>query len=598
VVSRFLITTSLEETWRDDVPVLFLGEWCRRYDRRDNWQQLNAEVVPYHWDDRKKLQQDFLYLNNLYEELLAEVSGQLNSVHEVEHSLRYWRILIGPWLGYFIQILFDRWAMLQIAVNDHEISEAFVVTRNAEDIVPNDMETFIQNILTDEWNEAIFGQLLKLFGVPIVRVPGRTDMGRSSNQKGDDRISIKRTLKNGLLGAANKLSGFLCSDEEFFFISSYLPIKQDLKLQFKLGQLPKLWRKIQSPFSSPDIATRQFPKSMSCDAKDFEVLIRAMIQRHIPKAYREGYKDLVATTKKLTWPSRPKAIFTSNSWAEDDVFKAWAAAKVERGSMLLIGQHGGNYGMARWSFVEDHQIAVADRFLTWGWEKSGRKNVIPIGNFKGFSRKQSKDKDGFALVVEMTLPQTSYQMFSAPVAHQWLAYFEDQCRFVCALPSNLRSQLLIRLSATDYGWCQKQRWRDRFASIRLDDGHQPITSLISKSRLYISTYNATTFLESMSLNIPTIIFWDTRYWELRTEAVPFFEGLKEVNIFHETPEGAAKQMANVWADVDAWWHSDAVQRVRREFCAMYAHIPVRPLDMMEKIFRHLTSQNVLSAARP
>jgi putative transferase (TIGR04331 family) len=102
----------------------------------------------------------------------------------------------------------------------------------------------------------------------------------------------------------------------------------------------------------------------------------------------------------------------------------------------------------------------------------------------------------------------------------------------------------------------------------------------------------------MSLNIPTIIFWDTRYWELRTEAVPFFEGLKEVNIFHETPEGAAKQMANVWADVDAWWHSDAVQRVRREFCAMYAHIPVRPLDMMEKIFRHLTSQNVLSAARP
>ena len=131
-------------------------------------------MVPYHWDNRQKLHQDYLYLQKLYEELLVELSGQLNTFHEVEHSLRYWRILIGPWLGYFIQILFDRFAMLQLAVNEYEVSEAIVIVRNAENIVPSDMETFIQKILTDEWNEAIFGQLLTWMGVPIARVPGRT----------------------------------------------------------------------------------------------------------------------------------------------------------------------------------------------------------------------------------------------------------------------------------------------------------------------------------------------------------------------------------------------------------------------------------------
>lgn len=36
---RYLITTADERTWKFDRPVLFLGEWCRLYDRRHVWQQ-------------------------------------------------------------------------------------------------------------------------------------------------------------------------------------------------------------------------------------------------------------------------------------------------------------------------------------------------------------------------------------------------------------------------------------------------------------------------------------------------------------------------------------------------------------------------------
>ena len=53
-MKRLLVSTALEETWRDDEPVLFLGEWCRRYSRKERWSKMDAEVLPYHWDDRKK----------------------------------------------------------------------------------------------------------------------------------------------------------------------------------------------------------------------------------------------------------------------------------------------------------------------------------------------------------------------------------------------------------------------------------------------------------------------------------------------------------------------------------------------------------------
>jgi len=83
---------------------------------------MNAEVLPYHWDDRQKLYSDYQYLKIIYENMLKALQVQLNEIHNVDHSLRYWRILIGPWLGYFIQVVFDRWAMLKHAFKKQDIS--------------------------------------------------------------------------------------------------------------------------------------------------------------------------------------------------------------------------------------------------------------------------------------------------------------------------------------------------------------------------------------------------------------------------------------------------------------------------------------------
>ena len=68
MVKRFLITTPLEETWPNnpETPVLFLGEWCRAYSRSERWSKMDAEVMPYHWDDNHKQSNDYHYLSKLY----------------------------------------------------------------------------------------------------------------------------------------------------------------------------------------------------------------------------------------------------------------------------------------------------------------------------------------------------------------------------------------------------------------------------------------------------------------------------------------------------------------------------------------------------
>ena len=157
---RTLVTTALEDTWpAPETPVLFLGEWCRLHGKKAQWQHRDAIVAPYHWDDRAKYYSDYKYLRGLHEQLLAGLAAQLNELHSVNHSLRYWRILIGPWLGCFTQALFDRWESIHHAIAQFDISETLCVAAQDSRLIPNDMETFQALSSKDNWNHHIYNQI-------------------------------------------------------------------------------------------------------------------------------------------------------------------------------------------------------------------------------------------------------------------------------------------------------------------------------------------------------------------------------------------------------------------------------------------------------
>jgi len=595
-VKRFLVTTANERTWPKDRPVLFLGEWCRLYNRKSVWEGLDSEVVPYHWDDRDKLQRDYDYLQGLYETLLGQLSEQLNQMHGVNHSLRYWRILVGPWLGYFIQMLFDRWAMLKQAIAKHDIDGCRVLAREPNTIIPNDMAHFIALFLGDDWNETIYTQLLQECWGNNIAIEELDPIDNQPLKANVGFVPWRRRLKISAANTVTKANRWIVRSDEYFFISSYLPLLADLKLQYRLGQIPKLWRSVSAPRAEADMRMRQWQwkiqDPIAGTVDEFFRIAHRMIPLHIPIAYLEGYKSLMDCIENLPWPKQPKGIFTCNAYSSDDVFKGWAAEKTETGIPLVIGQHGGHFGMTPWAFHEEHQITIADTWISWGWSDKKNPKIVPVGNLKGFGRHVDYDSKGEALMVEMTLPRYSYHMYAVPVAGQWLSYFEDQCCFVSALPEVLRQQVLVRLYSNDFGWGQKERWRERFPDLQLDPGYQSILTLIKKCRIYISTYNATTYLESLAWNVPTIIFWNPAHWELRDDVIPHFELLKSVGIFHETPESAAQQMVTVWDDIRSWWESEAVQDARSEFCACYSHIPDKPLDELETLLRNIALPTV------
>ena len=80
----------------------------------------------------------------------------------------------------------------------------------------------------------------------------------------------------------------------------------------------------------------------------------------------------------------------------------------------------------------------------------------------------------------------------------------------------------------------------------------------------------TSALEVLAANIPMVLFWDPKWWEMRREAEPYFEGLRKVGILWNSPETAAAKLAEIYHDPWAWWGSSEVQQARKNFADRYA----------------------------
>jgi len=610
--ARLLVTTAIEDTWDRNVPVVFLGEWCRMYGRKSVWGNMDAEIAPFHWDDRAKLRRDYDYLCELYERVLTVLASYLNEIHRVDHSLRYWRILVGPWLAYFVHILFDRWESIQQAIKHYPISKTIVLAWQKESMVPYSMEHFFSELMvTHEWNHSIYAYILENF----TTVSCVKNLSPRPFERVRAEIQSRKTvsLKEKIFSAYSKVAVHLVRNRDIFLIATYLSAFDELKLHVRFNQAPQLWKTIPSVVSPVDWLQRK--KTLSHDARNaFEKCLVSLIPIQIPTVYLEGYQKMLGQIQSLPWPKSPRLMFTSNALWHDTVSMAYSACHVENGAKLVYGQHGG-YGLPQFMWSERHEREIADRYLTWGWVERGSTNLVPVGILKPIRKYKGrrKSKRNRLLLVRGLWPPYTFRLDSGVGLAPLLGAIDGCIRLAGLLPEKLRNNcLIVRLyplanafssegrkadrSATDF-YCEDVRWKSSLPEVQLSDGSDPISDLVVQSRLVIYTYNGGTgYLEFMAADVPVIAFWDMSASPVRDSAIPYFDDLKRAGIFHETPESAAAHVAKIWDDVEGWWRGAEVQEALVRFKTRYCDRPHNLLDRVETALRDAMAEP--SAPKP
>ena len=582
---KLLITTALEGLPdKGFEKIIFLGEWCRDYYKSSRFKDINFEVMPYPWDDRLLLEKDFQYLEGVYKKILKTLADNLNDYHKVKYPEKYWKTLIGIWLGWFLHALFER----QNNLNHLDKNQAFFTylhAYNFQDLPASDMEEFVNLLFTDEYNHLIYSELIKLDKSRFI-TERLESSGLSKNLELLKRSLFKETVieKNSFKLLLKRFFSLFEKDTDSLFLNSNLSksVQVSLKLlSFESISFPTTERIVFPKISKE----RKKFKTKIKEDDDFVNKVLEIIHKFMPVAYLEGYQSLVQASKDLPWPNRPKFILTANSFFIDELFKQWTAHKVNKGSKLIIHQHGGFYGFGKFNFLENFEKSISEGYMNWGWENN--KNSFSLSSKSKKIRQTSKLNRNSLLLVLGGAPKYSSFLSSYPISPQVFYYLEDTISFYKNLIPKIQEETIVRLKKhNSISIAMDEIWLEKVKDVSFDEGEVPLYELVRSSKIFIGTQNATSYLEALKIDHPTVVFWDKNYWEPRKSAVDYLKLLEELKILHYDPVLAAKFINSIWEDVDSWWNevvsSDDYQLFKNTYCKLPNNLSLSDIFTISK----------------
>lgn len=557
-MTSYLITTTDRSRWPNSGHLVFIGTFCLPDEPDSLLDRYTYEIADTSVSPEDKLRCFQVSLTS-HTRLSSLLGVGLNDAHQLDRSDRHWKILTGTWLRLFVDLLVSRIFTITALRATHPNLQLVAADESIIRRTPFSTADFHTLTKFAEWNSLIYSDLWDF---------ARTQL--TSATLSHQRIeSAKPELQ------LSKLSGFVLS-------ATYLPRIQEVLLQLRLGAKPRRLQVIAPPEATVDSRARQQLLLDDSDTNEMEQILIKFLRTYLPTSFLEGFTDLRKSTHLMRFPNNPKAIFTSNRHIYDDVFNVWVADVTENGSRLILGQHGGHYGISRFpSFAERHECDIADTYLTWG--ASSCRNATPaiILTILG-KRRPLRKGSKLVLITDHLWSQKRSQFIDIDQTSNYTNHINE---VVNSLPLGICSQLIIR---THHGQDETGRpivdkSRVNKLGITVDDGTTAYSRLLRKSRIVVVAHNGTTFPETLSLGVPTLITWTSNWVEIRDEAKPIFAKLAEVGIFHEDPVSLAKHVSAIWDNVDAWWDSKEVVEARELFCSQYARSVPHPRKFLREI---------------
>ena len=499
---------------------------------------------------RQTKQTWFEETETVYSEVLEHLVANLNSIHSVNFSKRFWDIFVGAWLREFVEIV-----MLQIheceqgqpkITKPHKLTS---VNSLVEYRKLSKTKSFVETLCLDTWSAI-------------------------------NNLNFGRTFPHGTTNSEIEKSEKIRLGRKFYS-ATYLNRRAEVTLQIVSRRVPESLKVVDPPRTPLIHSLREAIRDCNADLCQKSKIIYTLIPKYLPNVYLESFSFLVATKKPWRGRKFPRVIFTANRHLYDDVFNYWTALATENGSKLVIGQHGGYYGLSEFpSSYERHELDIADRYISWGWNTS---DVSIVGPALILVNKRQINRSNPRSLIVVTDQLFTYPRSIFGDIDELSPYLPNIKTFVRNL-EHVKKDVLIRIPKThdDSGHSQIDWFNEHLPQTAIDIGEQKFLNLLKTAKLVVTPHNGTTLIESIALGVPTIIFWDKSIVWMRPEAEDIFDALEAAGIFHRTPESASSFINSIWDDVDGWWNSQATIDARKQFTDQYARSVPNPIRFLAK----------------
>ena len=94
-------------------------------------------LINHPWDNQKKYQIDANKIKKIYLQFLGEISNKLNGQHKIKKDLRYWKIIIGPWLHSLILAYYEKNLVVNLLLKNKKKLIIPITKTKIEHLIPS-----------------------------------------------------------------------------------------------------------------------------------------------------------------------------------------------------------------------------------------------------------------------------------------------------------------------------------------------------------------------------------------------------------------------------------------------------------------------------
>ena len=280
----------------------------------------------------------------------------------------------------------------------------------------------------------------------------------------------------------------------------------------------------------------------------------------------------------LNLPDAPDIIFTGSGVEVDEIIRIYIARNINKGSEYIISQHGGVYGTRLIpTKSEFYEHRVCDKWISWGWTDSKNLKIKRGLNIKEIGRKKIDFSKGKNILY--ALPNITFISSRLMPLHP-LKRIKQNKIIIQGLKEDISKDFLIRSHPNHI----HEEYVKDIASGCAISSEKDFWTDLSNSKLFITTNNSTTFLQSMVPNCPTILILLDRQKDIRDISQDIYNQLEGVNIVFRDVQSAIRHINNVAKEPQKWWVLNEVQKARKQFCELHSRKSNRPIDTLSKLF--------------
>ena len=290
------------------------------------------------------------------------------------------------------------------------------------------------------------------------------------------------------------------------------------------------------------------------NGSSFENFLNDNIFLFLPRVFLEGFNEIDKTIDKENLPENPKKILCGIIPSISHIMKYIAYQKIKKNKILTI-QHGGNN--IAYEVERNHLFENFDINLRWSkYIPAKNDNVFHIGYTKNIYKNLNSDSENIYLFLfnhsrYLEKPHISENL----MLNNYLVKIID---FINLLHLDIQKKIKIRVIGFDF-WEVEKKIRKHLPHIKFTKKNLNIKNLYNDAKFVITTYNATTIIESLNSNIPCCLLIDDNELNktiINEERKHYIE-LYKSKILHTNITSASSHINDIFTKkgVKEWWQS-------------------------------------------